>query len=541
MKLRAASRAIVALAFVVTACGSASDLTLPDPTPGADSGAGFDSGVVSDGSTPGDSSVVTDGANPTDAADAGDAGDASPIVPPTYMKASNTRTGSRFGILALDGDTLAVGALGESSAATTIGGNQADVSAPLAGAVYVFRRAAGTWKQEAYLKPSNNRAGAAFGVSVALQGDTLAVGALYESSNGSGPANTGAPNAGAVYVFKRTGTTWAQQAYLKASNARAGAEFGTSVSLSGETLAVGAESESSSATGVGGNQADASAAGAGAAYVFTRSGAIWTQQAYLKASNSRAAALFGNGISLSGDTLAVGSLHESSNARGVGGDQSDTSVPGAGAAYVFTRTGTVWLQQAYVKASNTLGSENLTGGFGIGISVSGDTLAVSQFIEPSKAKGVNGDQADTTAPNSGAAYVFTRTGTVWSQQAYLKASNTRSLALFGCSIALSGDDLVVGSQNESSNATSVIGDQNDTSAKNAGAAYAFKRAGGVWSQRTYLKASNARADALFGYSVAVSGGAFAVGSVFESSASKGIDGNQGDTSAETAGAVYVFR
>ena len=101
MKLRAASRAIVALAFVVTACGSASDLTLPDPTPGADSGAGFDSGVVSDGSTPGDSSVVTDGANPTDAADAGDAGDASTIVPPTYMKASNTRTGSRFGILAL--------------------------------------------------------------------------------------------------------------------------------------------------------------------------------------------------------------------------------------------------------------------------------------------------------------------------------------------------------------------------------------------------------------------------------------------------------
>ena len=151
LKLRAASRAIVALAFVVTACGSASDLTLPDPAPGVDSGAGFDSGVLSDGSTPGDSSVVNDATAANDAADAADAADAGTIVPPTYMKASNTRTGSRFGIVALDGDTLAVGALGESSAATTIGGNQADTSAPLAGAIYVFRRAAGTWKQEAYL------------------------------------------------------------------------------------------------------------------------------------------------------------------------------------------------------------------------------------------------------------------------------------------------------------------------------------------------------------------------------------------------------
>lgn len=541
MKLRAAPRTIVALAFVITACGSASDLTLPDPAPGADGGSGFDSGIATDSSVPGDSSVGPDGTTLVDGGDAGDGGDASTIVPPTYFKASNTRSASRFGIVALDGDTLAVGALGESSAATTINGNQADTSAPLAGAVYVFRLSAGTWKQEAYLKASNNRAGAAFGVSVALQGDTLAVGALYESSNGTGAANTSAPNAGAVYVFKRTGTMWAQQAYLKASTTRAGAEFGTSVSLSGETLAVGAASESSNATGVGGNQADASAPGAGAAYVFTRSGAVWTQQAYLKASNAREAALFGSGVSLSGNTLAVGSLHESSNARGVSGDQTDTSVPGAGAAYVFTRTGTAWSQQAYLKASNTLGSENLTGGFGIGISLSGDTLAVSQFIEPSKSKGVNGDQTDTSATNSGAAYVFTRTGTAWSQQAYLKASNTRPLALFGCSVALSGDDLVVGSQNESSNATTAIGDQTDTSAPNAGAAYAFKRTGGVWAQRTYLKASNARADALFGYSVAVSGGAFAVGSVFESSGAKGVDGNQADTSAETSGAVYVFR
>ena len=86
----------------------------------------------------------------------------------------------------------------------------------------------------------------------------------------------------------RSGTTWSQQAYLKASNTEVGDGFGFSVAISGDTVVVGAHEEDSNATGVNGDQADNSAADSGAAYVFTRSGATWSQQAYLKASNTGA-------------------------------------------------------------------------------------------------------------------------------------------------------------------------------------------------------------------------------------------------------------
>ncbi len=133
--------------------------------------------------------------------------------------------------------------------------------------------------------------------------------------------------------------------------------FGSSVALSadGSTLAVGAPDEASAATGIGGNQADNSAPGAGAVYVFTRSGTAWSQQAYVKASNTDADDRFGDSVALSADgsTLAVGAVVEASAATGIGGNQADNSAQDAGAVYVFTRSGTTWSQQAYVKASNT--------------------------------------------------------------------------------------------------------------------------------------------------------------------------------------------
>src|SRR6185503_14327838 len=133
---------------------------------------------------------------------------------------------------------------------------------------------------------------------------------------------------GAVYVFTRTGGTWSQQAYLKASNTEAGARFGLgeNLSLSGNTLAVGATQEDSCATGINGNQANSSCPGAGAVYVFTRTGGTWSQQAYLKASNTEAGARFGLGenLSLSGNTLAVGATQEDSCATGVNGNQANS-------------------------------------------------------------------------------------------------------------------------------------------------------------------------------------------------------------------------
>jgi hypothetical protein len=205
----------------------------------------------------------------------------------------------------------------------------------------------------------------------------------------------------------RTGTIWTQQAYLKASNTGAGDHFGFSVTLSGDTLAIGAYGEASGAVGVNvpGGQDDNSAFHAGAVYVLVRIGTTWTQQAYLKASNTGAGDFFGFSVALSGDTLAVGAWGESSAAIGVNapGGQADNTGRGAGAAYVFVRSGATWIQHAYLKASNAESGD----GFGYSVALSGDALAVGAGLEDSAAIGVNpSDQTDNSADRAGAVYVF---------------------------------------------------------------------------------------------------------------------------------------
>ncbi len=404
-----------------------------------------------------------------------------------------------------------------------------------------------------YFKGSNTEANDHFGgAGVALSGDgnTLAVGAWTEASNATGingnQADDSVTWAGAVYVFTRAGGVWSQQAYIKASNTGAQDVFGIRVALSsdGNTLAVGAYGEASNATGINGNQADDSLPRAGAVYVFTRAGGVWSQQAYVKASNTGAQDMFGYSVTLSsdGNTLAVGAYGEASNATGINGNQADNSAASAGAVYVFTRAGGAWSQQAFIKASNT-GAGDLFGN-SVHVSSDGNTLAVGAVYESSNATGINGNQADDSAAKSGAAYVFTRTAAAWSQQAYVKASNTEAQDNFGMSLALSsdGNTLAVGARSESSNATGINGNQADNSAPYSGAAYVFTRAGGAWSQQTYIKASNTGQGDWFGQSVALSGdgNTLAVGAVEESSNATGINGNQADNSASGSGVVYVF-
>ena len=334
--------------------------------------------------------------------------------------------------------------------------------------------------------------------------------------------------------------------YVKASNTEAGDFFGQSVAVSadGDTLAIGASSEASNATGLGGNQSDNSANGAGAVYVFTRDAGVWSQQAYVKASNTGAFDSFGVSVALSadGNTLAVGASSETSNATGVDGNQSDNSADGAGAVYVFTRTAGTWSQQAYVKASNTGADDHF--GISVTLSADGNTLAVGASSEASSATGVGGNQSNNAASGAGAVYVFTRSAGIWSQQAYVKASNTGADDHFGFSVALSADSktLAVGALSENSNATGVDGSQSDNSANAAGAVYVFTRSAGIWSQQAYVKASNTGAGDHFGVSVALGadGNTLAVGANSERSASTGVGGNQGDNSADGAGAVYVF-
>ncbi len=477
----------------------------------------------------------------------GGGGDAAITLPPNpvqghYLKASNTGADDEFGIsVSLSGDTLAVGARWEDSNAVGIGGAQGNDLAVNSGAVYVFRRSADTWVQEAYLKASNTGASDQFGISVSLSGDTLAVGARWEDSSATGvggaQGNDLAVNSGAVYVFRRSGITWAQEAYLKASNTGNNDWFGASVSLSGDTLAVGAYLEDSNATGVGGPEGNDLAGDSGAVYVFRRSGITWSQEAYLKASNTGVGDWFGESVSVFGGTVAVGALDEASAATGVDGDQSSNLAGTSGAVYVFRRSGITWSQEAYLKASNTDAGD----GFGNSLSLSGDALAVAARRESSNATGVGGDQGNDLADNSGAVYVFRRSAFTWAQESYLKASNTGAGDQFGISVSLSGDTLAVGANLEDSDATGVGGDQGNDLAIGSGAVYVFGRSEVTWSQVAYLKASNTGAGDQFGFSVSLSGGTLAVGAVDEDSSATGVGGDQGNGGAGDSGAVYLFQ
>ena len=333
-----------------------------------------------------------------------------------YIKASNTGNaavgdgfaeGDQFGYsmaLSSDGNTLAVGAIGEDSAATGINGDQADNMANQAGAVYVFSRNGSSWSQQAYVKSSMTRAGVLFGYSVGLSGNgnTMAV-AEYDADRGKG----------ALYVVTRSGGVWSHQARIQAENAENGDSLGYSLAISddGNTLVAGAADEDCMIPGVNPGPCDKDQPqdnSSGAAYVFVRNGTAWTQQAFLKSSHPSKEDWFGVRIALSGDgnTVVVGAPNEDSAAKGINGKEDDDSAPESGAVYFFTRSGTTWAQQAFVKGSNTRAGDEF--GSSIALSQDGRTMVVGARGEDSGAKGINGNQTDTTIRDAGAAYLFTR-------------------------------------------------------------------------------------------------------------------------------------
>jgi Ca2+-binding RTX toxin-like protein len=337
--------------------------------------------------------------------------------------------------------------------------------------------------------------------------------------------NDAASNAGAAYVFVRNGTTWTQEAYLKASNTEAGDQFGVSVAVSGAMIVVGANLEDSNAAGINGDGMSNAADGAGATYVFARNGATWQQQAYLKASNPDANDFFGFTVAVSNNTVIVGAYGEDSNAGGVNGEQLNNDVTDAGAAYVFVHNGTTWQQQAYLKAS----SPDRYNTFGWAVALSDDTVVVTAMRDTAA-----GDN------NDGAAYVFVRSGIVWTLQGYLKASNTEFDDRFGYAVAISGDIVVVGAYEEDSAATGVNGDERSNTADNAGAAYVFVRNNTNWMPQSYLKASNTEASDRFGKSVTLMDGIVVVGAPWEGRAATGVNGDESNNAARLSGAAYIF-
>jgi hypothetical protein len=239
---------------------------------------------------------------------------------------------------------------------------------------------------------------------------------------------------------------------------------------------VGAWTEDSAAIGIDGVQASDTAPDGGAVYIFARDGSAWTQQAYVKASNTDAGDGFGLSVALSADasTLAVGAIQEDSAAIGVNGEELNNAAPGSGAAYVFTRTGSTWAQQAYLKASNTDVLDEL--GFSVALSADGNLIAIGSYLESSNAIGLGGDQSNNSARGAGAVYELTRSGSAWSMQDYVKASNTGAGDGFGNAVALSGSGstLAVAAFHEASAATGLDGDGADNSAGFGGAAYVFR-------------------------------------------------------------------
>ncbi|TXY11507.1 hypothetical protein [Vibrio mimicus] len=358
--------------------------------------------------------------------------------------------------------------------------------------------------------------------------------------------------------------------YFKPSNTGADDNFGVSLALSGDnkTLVVGAYYEDNGVKGVisdGSEITDVSTAvDSGAVYVFTRNNrGIWSQSAYLKASNTGVEDNFGTSLALSedGKTLVVGASAEDNAFKGIIIDGSEASDSGtavdSGAVYVYTKSNTgTWSQSAYIKASNT-GASDLFGS-SVVISKDGKTLAVGAPTEDNAAKGIITNGSETTdvgtVNNSGAVYLFTQSDSgEWSQSAYFKAANTGASDLFGSAIALSdnGKMLVVGAYNEDNGAKGIITNGSEAmdlgTATNSGAVYVFiKDSSGSWAQSAYIKASNTGVDDNFGASVAVSedGNTLTVGSWFEDNSVTGIvvDGSEVTDlgTANNSGAVYLF-
>jgi hypothetical protein len=373
-----------------------------------------------------------------------------------------------------------------------VGARYEDTGGSNAGAAYIFTRSGSTWSQQQKITASDAQADDYFGYSVSINSDaTYAIVGAYGE-------DTGGTDAGAAYIFTRSGSTWTQQQKIVSSDIQEGDYFGFSVSINSDaTYAIcGAEYE------------DTGGSNAGAAYVFTRSGSTWTQQAKITASDAQASDFFGYSVSINSDATyaIVGARQEDG---GAGDPLTD-----AGAAYVFTRSGSTWTQQAKLVSSDAQASDY----FGLNVSINSDgTYAiVAAYGE--------GDPLY----RSGAAYIFTRSGSSWSQQQKIVSSDLQASDYFGYDVSINSDATIA-----IVSALFEDGGSGDPFS-NAGAAYIFTRSGSTWTEVKKLTASDAQASDLFGQSVSISSdGSYAI------VGARGEDGGAGDP-LSAAGAAYIY-
>lgn len=432
--------------------------------------------------------------------------------------------GDRFGhAVAIEGDTVIVGAPYDDNG-----------SSPDHGSASVYIRTGGSWILQQKLLAPDSAAFNSFGQSVAVSGETVLIGAPFGDAGGFG-------DQGAAYAYVRSNASWTLQAKLIASDAATFDTFGTSVSLSGDTAVVGVPFDD-----VDGRSDQ------GSVRIFVRSGSIWSPQATLLASDGAARDDFGWSVSISGDTVLIGSYLDD-----LGANEAQ------GSAYVFTRAGASWTQQIQLTDPAGEASDQ----FGIAVALSGDVALVGasfddlgaaqdqgsarlftrvggswligsdtkimpperqEFDGVGNAVAISGDTAIIGASFSdvnnmfdrGAAYIYTRSGSGWVQQTRLLAPQGKLFDFFGWSVAISGDTAVVGAPQVDDAGTNVQ--------TNEGAAYVFVRSGGVWSLQATLKAPDRRQDDAFGNAVAIDGDSIFVGAPFS------------DGTSQNEGAVYGF-
>jgi hypothetical protein len=415
-----------------------------------------------------------------------------------YVKASNPGAADDFGgSIAMSGDTLVVGAFAEDSAATMVDGQQNDNGAENSGAAYVFVKRNGRWEQQAYLKPRDAASGDFFGGRVAIEGDTIVIGALRTDAL---TLRWAATRPGAAYVFTRSGGKWRQTARL-AGDATSGADlFGTGVAVSADTIAVGAPGDGPSGT----------------VYVFKRNASDWPKQAKLKGEAASNGAAFGSTVVLDEDTLLVGAPSD------------DNPMNDVGSAYVFQRSETTW------EPVQRLSANPLSPGasFGFSGALRGDRALIGAPREAS----IN----SLATTEAGEVFAFRRTGGSWTQTQVLKAILPRSTDSFGTSVALSDTAALVGGCSDASGAKGVGADPARRDSGYSGAGYLYAYENDEWTVSAYLKAANTNAYDSFGFSAALSDDTAVLGAIWEGSRTAGINGDDDDNSFDAAGAVYVF-
>ena len=342
-----------------------------------------------------------------------------------------------------------------------IGAPDDDDNGNNSGSAYVFVRSGESWSQQAKLTAEDGTEDAGFGCSVAIDGDTAVIGAAKDLENNN--------TSGSTYVFVRSGDSWSQQAKLIPDDSTPGDMFGWSVDVDDSTVVVGAYGNTDSK---------------GSAYIFLRDDSSWTQQSRIDAGDDAIPGdSFGYSVSLSANSIIIGVPYD------------DYYGSNSGSAYIFVNDGSSWTEQAKLIPSDPIIEDK----FGYSVSIGGDISAIGAY----------GDDG-----YEGSAYVFIRDSGVWTQQEKLEPADNTSENYVGWSVAVSEDSTLVAAPFS-----------NDLS----GLAYLFLREEGIWTQQTSISPSDSEPYILFGLSVALSNDIAIVGAPYGS-----------DEEGNLSGSAYIF-